>query len=436
MLKRSIALAGAAALVTVLGAPSASAGSARAAGVTNVQVVWADAKQHSIRITWDESQPAANTLVLRSVASAGGNEFGHTTADQPNVYVVDAETLGPQSDAADEVWIEVSDGSGTTGRTDAFDRFNYRGYPTTTAFEADGSLRWTVAPDTSVDATPNDPLDRPLDYTYIPQQRVRTDNPSIPTCDGINLAPTSARTGTIPDPGHLYDLVILVDNEWGTVGGPRTGVGRTRSLTTTGPAATKLGEKTTLTGVLTEDFLWETMAPPGCSGWIEQVPGQSVVIQQRTSATAPWTTAGTTKTIDAWGKYTAVLTNPGHREYRAVRLKTIFSGRASYGGVGEIKAVRATTRVVSAKFIQPVIKLGTRPQAYLWVDPAGTQKAALQFKNASGVWQGVAYKSLYAGRGLLAFPWNKRGATQFRWWVPATANADATYSGVFTLTVR
>jgi hypothetical protein len=89
-----------------------------------------------------------------------------------------------------------------------------------------------------------------------------------------------------------------------------------------------------------------------------------------------------------------------------------------------------------------VIPYGTKPQAYLWVDPAGTQKAALQFKNASGAWQGVTYKTLYAGRGLVAFNWNRRGSTQFRWWVPGSTTTstglkvDPIYSSPFTLTVR
>jgi hypothetical protein len=95
---------------------------------------------------------------------------------------------------------------------------------------------------------------------------------------------------------------------------------------------------------------------------------------------------------------------------------------------------------MSAKFITPVIKYGAKPQAYLWVDPANTQKAALQFKNASGVWQGVSYKTLYAGKGLLQFPWNRRGVTQFRWYVPASTHnglpVAAVYTGGFNLTVR
>jgi len=47
------------------------------------------------------------------------------------------------------------------------------------------------------------------------------------------------------------------------------------------------------------------------------------------------------------------------------------------------------------------------------------------------------YKTLSSGRGLSgAFAFNRIGQTQFRWWVPASGGADATYSGIFTLTVR
>jgi hypothetical protein len=113
---------------------------------------------------------------------------------------------------------------------------------------------------------------------------------------------------------------------------------------------------------------------------------------------------------------------------------------ATVGSTTASKLITATTRVMSAKFITPTINYGTQPQAYLWVDPPNTQKAALQFKNASSVWQGVAYKTLSAGKGLLQFPWNKRGVTQFRWYVPATTHNSlpvaAVYTGVFSLTVR
>jgi hypothetical protein len=438
MLKRSIALAGAAALVTVLGGQTASAGPARTASVTNVQVAWADGEHNTVRITWTESEPAANTLVLTGV-DQGRLEFGTTALGQKNEYLVDSASLGNSGDPADQSWIEVSDGSGTPGKSQIFDRFNYAGggvgTSASTAFTADGKVQWTLPADTVKDETPDDPLDLPRAYTYAAQQRVDNDPVGTYECEDTSLPPTSVPTGTAPNPGKAYDLFLHVDNEWGATLGPIVPVATTKSLTIAGPAATKYGETTTLTGVMTGSILFEQGSPPVCEETTGPVANEPVVIQQRTSPTAAWTTVGSTKT-DAKGKYTAVVKNPGHREYRVIRLNSTSTGGASYGLTGGSKSVRATTRVVSAKFINPVIKLGTQPQAYLWVDPAGSQKAALQFKNAAGAWQGVSYKTLYAGRGILAFAWNKRGATQFRWWIPASATADATYSGVFTLTVR
>ena len=112
-----------------------------------------------------------------------------------------------------------------------------------------------------------------------------------------------------------------------------------------------------------------------------------------------------------------------------------------FGATTALTRVAATTHLVSAKFIKPVITYGTKPQAYLWVDPAGSQRAALQFKNASGSWQGVMYKTLSSGKGLAVFNWNRRGTAQFRWWVPGTTTStglkvDPIYTAAFTLTVR
>lgn len=112
-----------------------------------------------------------------------------------------------------------------------------------------------------------------------------------------------------------------------------------------------------------------------------------------------------------------------------------------YGTSSAVKLVRSTTRVVSAKFIAPVVTYGTKPQAYLWVDLAGSQQATLLFKNASGAWQGMTHKTLSSGRGIATFTFNRRGATQFRWWIPGSTTStglkvDPVYSGIFTLTVR
>ncbi|GAB3833809.1 hypothetical protein [Kribbella italica] len=429
MLKRTLGLALLLTTPVAVPVPAHAAGT----GIGPVTIAWSDATHTTVKITWTESTPSANTLTLTN--GSGGNGFGTTTAAQPNEYLVRSDSVFNSTDPAEKVWIEVADASGAKGRSVDFDRFNYGGGSVKLAFTADRKLQWTMQADTSVDGTPDDPLDLPKAYTYVPRQRVDNDPVGTYDCEDTELPRTSVPTGTAPNPGKPYNLSLDVVNEWGTAAYTSVPVTFTKSITLAGPAATPYGGTTTLTGVLTGSYLYESGHPPACEQVTEPVLNQPVVIQQRTSPTAPWTTVGTTKT-DNSGKYTAVIKNPGHREYRVIRLETIQLDTAAYGGVGGSKSVRATTRVVSAKFIQPTVNLGTQPQAYLWVDPAGTQKAALQFKNASGAWQGVAYKTLYAGRGLLAFPWNKRGTTQFRWWVPATAAADATYSNAFTLTVR
>jgi hypothetical protein len=53
----------------------------------------------------------------------------------------------------------------------------------------------------------------------------------------------------------------------------------------------------------------------------------------------------------------------------------------------------------------------------------------------------MTYKTLSSGRGIATFTFNRRGATQFRWWIPGSTTStglkvDPVYSSIFTLTVR
>ncbi|ADB30840.1 hypothetical protein Kfla_1745 [Kribbella flavida DSM 17836] len=439
MHKTSIALTGAAALLIGTSAPPAAAEISNPAAVGDVRVAWATPAHEGVRVTWTESASAANTLTLYSSdPGAGPTELGTTPAGAANELVVTPARFRRSSDPAVKWWIVVSAADGGSARSVDFDMFTYRPSAVDLSFTADGQVRWTVPADTSTDGTPNDPLDLPTAYRYRVQQSVDTD-PDYGNweCAVVrDLPPTTSRTGVVPSAQGLpYEVVVDAENEWGVQDGPGDFVGVTNPPSIAGPARTQYGATTTLTGQVFIRWLLVSGGPPSCDDRRTESVLDTVVVQQRTSSTAPWTVVGTTKT-DLAGKYTAVVKNPGHREYRVVRPNKDNGESLSYGAVSGTTTVRATTRVVSAKFISPVISYGTRPQAYLWVDPAGAQRAALQFKNASGVWQGVSYKTLYAGRGLLSFPWNRRGVTQFRWWVPGTATADATYSGVFNLTVR
>jgi hypothetical protein len=440
MLKRSIALAGSVALLGGVTGQVAQADTRKAAAISAVQVEWADAEHTNIRITWTESAPVANTLSLGTSGSSATTEFGVSPVDADNEFIIDSASLGNTADPAAKSWIVVADSAGTDSAKSAdFDRFLYQPSGVTVSFTADNQINWSIPANTSTDGTPNDALDVPSQLRYLVIRRLDPDPASAGSaCQNEDLAVTSTTTGVVAPNGKPYELSVNPDNEWGARFGPVANIRLATSATISAPATSPYGGNTTITGQVTGRSLQISgpTSDPVCDEATIGVPNQSVVLQQRTSSTAAWTVVGTTKT-DATGKYTAVVKNPGHREYRIVPANTGGTGAAAHGAAPTTsKAVRAITRVVSAKFIQPVITYGTKPQAYLWVDPAGTQQAALQFKNASGVWQGVMYKTLYAGRGIATYSWNRRGATQFRWWVPATPTADATYSGIFTLTVR
>jgi hypothetical protein len=434
MLKRTLAL------TLLLTAPLAIAVPAHAAGtaIGPVTIAWTDATHTKIRITWTETTPVANYLTIEQPNYTA--IIGSTTAAGANELVVTAAKLPKTTAGEKQQYVVVSDGNGSSARSVAYDSYVYN--PGTnslaTSFPAYNQLRWTLPADASVDGTPNDPLDVPNGTSYLVTQGFDPDPDEWGSsfCTETTAVST-ALTGVLPNTGHPFTLRVTPKNEWGraSFGGSRD-VSTIPAVQVTAPTATPYGGTTTLTGHVDQSALVISGSPPQCDENRFAAYQTTVIIHQRTSATAPWTVVGTTKT-GADGNYRAEFRNPGYREYRVVVASELAEGvTPRFGADSRTVAVRSTTRVVSAKFIQPVVNLGTQPQAYLWVDPAGTQKAALQFKNASGAWQGVAYKTLYAGRGLLAFPWNRRGTTQFRWVVPASPGVDAAYSSTFTLTVR
>ncbi|WP_432939209.1 hypothetical protein ACQPXM_28950 [Kribbella sp. CA-253562] len=424
MLKRTLAL-------TLLLTTQALPAPAAPAAIGPVTLAWSDATHTKVRITWTETTPVANTVAV------GIRQLGTTTAAQPNQLVVDATSF-PRTEADDSQQVLVAGSDGTEALSVPFDSYVYTPGDLELSSPSYDRMRWTVPEDDSVDGTPGDPLDLPVRYRYEVEHDLdpNPDKPGDWSCAG-NTIITDVPTGTVARTGRPSNLWVRPVNEWGkSVIGGWAVLNAITGIKLAAPSATPYGGTTTLAGQVKWRSLIISGQPPTCNEWEHNATATTVVVHQRTSPTAPWTVVGTTRT-DEQGNYRAAFRNPGHRQYRVVVANEVRPTlEARFGADSATVGARATTRVVSAKFIQPVVNLGTRPQAYLWVDPPGTQKAALQFRNASGAWQGVTYKTLYAGRGLIAFPWNKRGTTQFRWWVPATASADATYSGVFTLTVR
>jgi hypothetical protein len=404
--------------------------------VNGVTLAWTtDGK---VRITWTETTSAPNTVALER-SGAEDLPLGSRTAAQPNELVVEPAALEPWSAGTSFARIVVSEPSGDAARSASFDRYTRGDVEPRISHLPNGDLAWSVPPDPVVDTTPNDPLDSAKPTTYGLRLMTGEKPSTYDRCRIDYTTPTVAPNGVVSKRGSM-EIRTLAYNEWGTAELDWRLIG-TSTVTMNAPSTAPYGGTTTLTGQVGARGIYENPAPPNgalpiCFDGDDGVRADAAItLQARNSAAGAWYVVGPGKT-DAAGNYKFALNTPGTREYRVAVAGTSKTRPAT----SPARSVRATTRVVSAKFIQPSITVGTQPQAYLWVDPAGTQKAALQFKNASGVWQGLTYKTLYAGRGLVAFPWNVRGTFQFRWWIPGATTAtglvvDPAYSNPFSLKV-
>ncbi|MEV6281128.1 hypothetical protein [Kribbella sp. NPDC051770] len=422
-------------LATVLGlAAVANAFPAAAAtSVDEVTLAWTDSTHSKIRITWTEPAPVANTLRFESAEQQ--LDLGFTGAGEPNEVVINTSHLGVQ-DRYDEGRVVVTGAGGAEVASPAFDRFLPAVEPSL-GFAADGSWIWSAG-FVPRDTTPNDPLDLEPLARYTPQLLVDQEPRVLGGCGAISGATTTETAGPATRADQAGALVVRAVNEWRPNG--RYGYSlpvTTATLSLNAPTSTPYGAPLLLTGLAMHKRI--TFWPSSGTCNIANDPLTGSRLEARDSSTSPWYLVGTLQQPRGDGSVTANLVNRGAREFRLHRPEVQYTSFVDFEAMSPVRSVRTTTRVVSAKFIQPVVALGTKPQAYLWADPAGTQRAALQFKNAAGAWQGLTYKTLYAGRGLVSFAWNVRGTYQFRWWVPGTTTGlkvDPVHSPVFTLTVR
>ncbi|ADB35596.1 hypothetical protein Kfla_6604 [Kribbella flavida DSM 17836] len=402
----------------------------------DVRLAWTtDGK---VRISWSETSAAPNTVSLER-DGADDLLLGSPSAAQLNELVLEPAALEPSTAGTSAARIVVSEPSGDIARSAYFDRYQRDRVVPRISYLANGDLAWSVPPDQVTDTTPNDPLDSAKPTTYGLRLMSGEQPWAYDRCRIEYTTPSTAPNGVLSKQ-RAMEIRTLAYNEWGTAELDWRLIGSS-SVALNASSTSPYGATTTLTGKVGARAIYENPKPPGdvppicfdADGGVRA--NTAITLQARNSATGPWYAVGPGKT-DAAGNYKFSLRTPGTREYRV----TVGGTSSMQPATSPARTVRSSTRVVSARFIQPAVKVGTQPQAYLWVDPAGTQKAALQFKNASGAWQGLTSKTLYAGRGLVAFPWNIRGTFQFRWWIPGSTTptglrVEPAYSGVFSLTV-
>jgi hypothetical protein len=290
------------------------------------------------------------------------------------------------------------------------------------------------------DVTPNDPLDVSTQPTYAVNLYEQGQSG---TCAKVFVSDSTIRTGLIPRRANPYQVWTDVSNEWGTdEGGTGATVGNVavKQPSMTVPASAPYGTSAVIRGGIGNETV--SAAPDGvqCLSFISNTGVGTATLQVEGLFGGDWTDVQSVP-VSPGQSLPFTVQSYGARNYRLSVDSTAQNGRVAYGNLSRVGQLRTTTRLLSAKFIKPVITLGTQPEAYLWVDPAGTQRAALQWKNTSGVWQGITYNQLTDGKGSVTFPFNRRGSFEFRWYVPATTSpaggpVDAIYTGSFPLTVN
>ncbi|WP_328992291.1 hypothetical protein OG394_38600 [Kribbella sp. NBC_01245] len=428
MKKRSIAVAG---VLSAIAAANLAPAFATPAAVSDVKLAWADAAHSAVKITW--TSPLADTVVL--TAAFGPQTLGSTAAGAPNELTVPVAKFGATYDPAVISQITVTDSAGAKATSVKFDSYVPRGVPSSVTFGAANAVQGTTKVEQEADLTPGDPLDVSVPLRFTP--RLKTD------CGDTLFATSTSPSFKLPSPGAPSSLWINTANEWGV---PEFDAGylgygiTTSALKTSAPTTSPYGQVFTISGYVLRNHQYYAPWNGDCGVEQTEPTGGIVVVQARKDSASAWGVVGTTK-ADAMGRFSYQVTNPGTRQYRVVVPNYAGANRLEYGVAGGVRTIVATTRVLSAKFLSTSVVYGKPATAYLAVVPGGSQRALLQAKSTTGVWSGVTYKTLSAGKGAVAITWKRRGLTAFRWYSPAVKTGSgltvgAAFSSPFYLTVR
>jgi hypothetical protein len=177
----------------------------------DVQLAWTtDGK---IRISWNETSPAPNTVLLER-PGAEDLLLASPAATEPNAVVLAPDKLEPWGSTVDRARIVVSEPSGDVARSADFDRYRRDAVQAQLSYRPNGDLAWSVPPDPVVDSTPNDPLDVTTPTTYGLRLMTGEQPWTYDKCRIEYTARTTALSGVISKQRPM-DVTFLAWNEWG-----------------------------------------------------------------------------------------------------------------------------------------------------------------------------------------------------------------------------
>jgi hypothetical protein len=315
-------------LFTTIGVPTVAHATSTST-VSGVKLAWDSA---GVRVTWTESAAVANTVTFTR-AGQPAKQVGTTAANGANQLFVPSTAIGSSSNPAEADFITVAATGGGQAKSASFDTY-LRPPSNTSPMLISRELNWSLAADTAVDGTPNDPLDVAGPVSITPIMK-------FADCTVKSQPSTTALHGTVPNQGKPFNLTLDGANEWGREVFDTKQV-RTSTVTLNAPASTPYGAPIAFSGKVSVRHLVE--GPNGCVEADDPDRARiQVILQARDSATSPWYVV-TTANTNAQGNYQTTVANRRTREYRVWVNENSLSGNLQYGSVSGTKTVVVTVK--------------------------------------------------------------------------------------------
>ncbi|ONI68407.1 hypothetical protein BWI15_36045 [Kribbella sp. ALI-6-A] len=398
---------------TLLAATVATPAHAAEPAPTNVTIRWVDATHQAIRLTWDETSPQPNWIILQGKENTTPIGQFWTTADEPNQVDIPATSM---SAGAHDLRMAVAVGSkdGGISPLTGSPRFDTTLPPmpelVSSAISGSSTLtaQWKSGP-AATDTTPDDPLDVTGPAVFQASYQVGSKDP-------VTVGPTGPATKlTFTAPGPAFAFSVAQVNEWG-------------------PSTAKLVDAAASAPTLTVPswVVYDNLLD--LTGEIAGTDPRTVILQARNTPAGAWYTVASR--VNTTGSYRFTFQSTPSRQYRVQVPNTTAGARVWYGGYSAIGTNNVQHKVYGV-FPRPTINRGETARAALTVHPAYNGTAVLQ-RYSGTAWTTVGPVGFTSGIGNGYVRSTAPGRVSYRYYVPTATVGGGTYhaaySSIFVLT--